>query len=151
GQSSIGTLKLGGKNAPKEIDIRLIEGPIPGERIYRGIYKREDVRLTICYTAGDEPRPTEFATKPGSSAMLVVFRCTERRAGGQVTDHVRPSPDLDPYRSLTAPVNLEPYRSLTVPLNLEPYRSLTAPSTDPLLKRLLEPPLQIPEEAPPER
>jgi RNA polymerase sigma factor (sigma-70 family) len=79
GQSVMGTIKLDVKKSPREIDLHLVEGPVPGQRIYRGIYKREDVRLTVCYAAPGEPRPTEFATKAGASAMLASFRWSEGR------------------------------------------------------------------------
>jgi uncharacterized protein (TIGR03067 family) len=101
GQSTMGTIKVDLKKAPREIDIHLVEGPVPGERVYRGIYKREDTRLTVCYAGSSEPRPTEFATKAGSSAMLVVFRRTERRGRGLAQgsrDLTDPPPLVEPKK-----------------------------------------------------
>jgi RNA polymerase sigma factor (sigma-70 family) len=102
GQSSIGTCKLEGKKEPREIDIQLVEGPVPGERVYRGIYKREEVRLTICYAPVGVDRPTAFETKPGSPAMLAVFRWTEGRGQNPF------DPNLQGTRNIT-PGTRNPY------------------------------------------
>jgi RNA polymerase sigma factor (sigma-70 family) len=178
GQSTIGTIKVNVSKSPREIDIRLIEGPVPGERVYRGIYKREDVRLTVCYAAPGEPRPTEFATKAGSSAMLAVFRQFEGR-GPNVSGESRPSnppllfvvptksaydgklstnPYLDVFPPATMIIN-PPFVNPTVmpggPVQLSPEYmqqfheyQLLTPSQ---FKQLQEPPAVLPQVPPPAR
>jgi RNA polymerase sigma-70 factor (ECF subfamily) len=60
--------------SPKAIDLTEAEGPQKG-RTYHGIYKVEGDTYTICRNV--EPgkdRPTEFATRPDSGLMLVVWK-----------------------------------------------------------------------------
>jgi uncharacterized protein (TIGR03067 family) len=66
-----GTYKLDASKKVKEIT--LVEGDT--EKTLYGIYKLDGDNLTICAidTSADE-RPTEFATKEGSKARLVVLK-----------------------------------------------------------------------------
>jgi uncharacterized protein (TIGR03067 family) len=59
--------------APKEMELSIAEGPDKG-KVFPAIYKLEGDKLTVCrnITPGKE-RPTEFATKPDTGLMLVVW------------------------------------------------------------------------------
>jgi len=59
--------------APVQIDMTYTEGDSKG-RTALGIYKIEDDVLTICRNATDKPRPTEFASKPGSGHTLMTYK-----------------------------------------------------------------------------
>jgi len=65
-----GTYKLDSEKKLKEITLEA-----GGEKTLYGIYKLDGDNLTICAidTSADE-RPTEFATKAGSKARLVVLK-----------------------------------------------------------------------------
>jgi uncharacterized protein (TIGR03067 family) len=66
--------KLNPSAAPKEIDLTVRRGPLKG-LTYRGIYRLEKDAYTVCRNV--EPgkdRPREFATKPGSGLMLIVWK-----------------------------------------------------------------------------
>ena len=65
-----GTYKLDAGKKVKEITLEA-----ESEKILYGIYKLDGDNLTICAidTSADE-RPTEFATKEGSKAQLVVLK-----------------------------------------------------------------------------
>jgi uncharacterized protein (TIGR03067 family) len=69
-----GTFAIDPTAEPARIDFRHDEGEAKGQ-IWEGIYRLGGGRLSICddapNTAG--PRPTEFATSPGSGHVLVVF------------------------------------------------------------------------------
>jgi uncharacterized protein (TIGR03067 family) len=59
---------------PARIDFRHDAGEAQGQ-VWEGIYRLEGGRLSICDDAPDtaRPRPTGFATSPGSGYVLVVF------------------------------------------------------------------------------
>jgi uncharacterized protein (TIGR03067 family) len=69
-----GTYALEPAAQPARIDFRHDEGGARG-RVWEGIYRLEDGRLWICDDAPDtaKPRPTSFATSPGSGHVLLVF------------------------------------------------------------------------------
>jgi hypothetical protein len=48
-------------------------GPKEGQTRY-GIYALEDNKLKLCMGEVGQPRPTEFAAKPGSGNTLRVFK-----------------------------------------------------------------------------
>ena len=48
-----------------------LEGP--KKRVYSGIYLLEGDKLKVCYALSGKARPTAFATKPGSGAILFVL------------------------------------------------------------------------------
>jgi uncharacterized protein (TIGR03067 family) len=68
-----GTLKIDPTSAPMTLDVTFTEGDEAG-RTALGIYKIEDDMLPICRAAGDEARPTEFSSKPGSGHTLMTYR-----------------------------------------------------------------------------
>src|SRR5262249_30771187 len=57
---------------PKSTEDTLTQEPHKGKKI-RGIYRLEGDKLTSCVGAIDAPRPTEFASKPGSGQSLRRF------------------------------------------------------------------------------
>ena len=66
--------RLDAGKSPKTIDLTLSEGVHKG-KVFRGIYKLDHDRYTICRTTEPEKdRPTEFATRPGSGHMMVVWK-----------------------------------------------------------------------------
>jgi uncharacterized protein (TIGR03067 family) len=69
GDAKDATFKLGATREPKEIDIDLI-----GEA-YRGIYKLDGDRLTVCLSRLPVKRPAAFAARAGSKfPMLLVYQ-----------------------------------------------------------------------------
>ncbi|HZT81649.1 MAG TPA: TIGR03067 domain-containing protein [Gemmataceae bacterium] len=68
------THKMYPDRKPKAMDMTVTEGPDKGKTLH-AIYKLEGDTLTICrHTLLDKPRPTEFATKPDSGLMLIVWK-----------------------------------------------------------------------------
>jgi uncharacterized protein (TIGR03067 family) len=69
-----GTYAIDPAAQPARIDFRHEEGEARNQ-VWEGIYRLEGGRLAICDDAPNtaEPRPTEFATSPGSGRVLVVF------------------------------------------------------------------------------
>jgi RNA polymerase sigma-70 factor (ECF subfamily) len=68
------TYQLDPGKSPKAIDLILVEGADKGKS-YRGIYTLEKDRYKICRTTEPEKgRPTEFATRPKSGLMMVVWK-----------------------------------------------------------------------------
>jgi RNA polymerase sigma factor (sigma-70 family) len=129
GQSSTGTIQTDPKKSPCEVDIHLIEGPVPGARTYRGVYKREGMRLTVCYAGAGEPRPIEFATKAGSSAMLVVFRWTDNRPQGGLRlpgnrDLTYPPPPVIDPKKAAPTEKKDPSPEVRFPLDPSPVQLL---------------------------
>jgi uncharacterized protein (TIGR03067 family) len=57
---------------PPAIDIEITAGDGAGSRLV-GIYEIDDDRRRLCFRGEREWRPTEFATTPGSKAILVTF------------------------------------------------------------------------------
>ena len=68
-----GIRKLDPTTTPKSVDDTHTSGPFKG-RTYRGIYRLEDDTFTTCNGSAGQARPTEFATKPSSGLLLVVYR-----------------------------------------------------------------------------
>jgi uncharacterized protein (TIGR03067 family) len=62
------TFKLDPSKKPGAIDVD-IDGK-PG----LGIYSLDGDTLKICHGEGDDPRPTEFASKEGTRSALIVFK-----------------------------------------------------------------------------
>jgi len=112
--------KLDSTKSPKEIDF--IETRLDGTKNPKpalGIYSLDGDTLRICMAAGDEqPRPTEFATKPGSNLYFQVLKrqpqakdASQTRAtdAGDLTgplEFVQPVSDIvsSPDRSLLATI-----------------------------------------------
>jgi uncharacterized protein (TIGR03067 family) len=70
-----GTYAVDAARKPAQIDFRHGEGNIKG-KTWKGIYRLEGETLKICDNAPDmaKPRPTRFATKPGSGSICIVFK-----------------------------------------------------------------------------
>jgi uncharacterized protein (TIGR03067 family) len=58
---------------PKSIDVTFTEGPEKGKSAY-GIYELEGDTYTVCIGLTGKPRPTEFASRPGSGHVLEVLK-----------------------------------------------------------------------------
>jgi uncharacterized protein (TIGR03067 family) len=67
------TTKIDPTSAPMTIDVTFTEGGDKG-RTALGIYKIEDDVLTICRAAPDQPRPSAFASEPGSGHTLMAYK-----------------------------------------------------------------------------
>lgn len=68
------TYKLLPDSTPKAIDLTVTEGPQKG-KTYRAIYRLEGDTYTVCrHVDPEKERPTEFATRPDSGLMLVVWK-----------------------------------------------------------------------------
>ncbi len=68
------TFAMDQSKSPRTIDLTVAEGPQKGQTLH-GIYKLEGDTYTICRNV--EPgkdRPTQFATRPDSGLMLVVWK-----------------------------------------------------------------------------
>ena len=61
---------------PKTIDLTFTEGPGKGQT-QKGIYELEGDTQKICFAKGDQERPTEFTSKPGSGQMIQVLEARE--------------------------------------------------------------------------
>lgn len=59
---------------PKEMDLTIAEGPEKG-KVFHAIYQLEGDTLTVCRNIKpDVDRPAEFASKPDTGLMLVVWK-----------------------------------------------------------------------------
>jgi uncharacterized protein (TIGR03067 family) len=58
---------------PKAVDLVIAAG-VQKDAVLEGIYKIKDDELTICAKVFGQERPTEFASKEGSSIVLVVLK-----------------------------------------------------------------------------
>jgi uncharacterized protein (TIGR03067 family) len=65
--------KLDPTQKPKTIDMTGQDGPEQG-KTFRGIYSLEGDTLKLCLDDPDKERPTEFATKAGTTSLLAVLR-----------------------------------------------------------------------------
>jgi uncharacterized protein (TIGR03067 family) len=68
------TLKLLAGTRPSAMDLTVAEGEDKG-KTFHAIYKLEGNTLTVCRSIHpDQPRPSEFGTKPDTGLMLVVWK-----------------------------------------------------------------------------
>jgi uncharacterized protein (TIGR03067 family) len=59
---------------PKAMDLTIGDGPDKG-KVFPAIYKLEGDKLTVCRNImPDKDRPAEFATRPDTGLMLVVWQ-----------------------------------------------------------------------------
>ncbi len=72
-QTDQGTVKLDPSAKPKAMDIVGTDGPNKG-KTFPAIYELSGDTLRICYDLSGKSRPTEFATKPGTSLFLVTYQ-----------------------------------------------------------------------------
>lgn len=77
------TFTLDANATPKAIDLLVTDGSDQGN-VYRGIYDLEEGLYSICRSMSpNQERPTEFATRPGSGLMMVVWTQIRRPAPGE--------------------------------------------------------------------
>ena len=68
-----GLFKINPLAKPKTIDIIFTEGPGKGHS-QKGIYELDGDTQKICIAMPDQPRPTEFASKPASGHILEILK-----------------------------------------------------------------------------
>jgi uncharacterized protein (TIGR03067 family) len=73
GTTTNGVFKIDPTVKPKTIDLTFTDGPGKGKS-QRGIYELEGDTQRICFSKVDQPRPTEFASEPGSGQMIQVLK-----------------------------------------------------------------------------
>lgn len=73
GVTSRGVYSVDTTANPKAIDVAFTDGPQQGQ-IALGIYKLDGDSCTVSIEPGSKTRPTDFASKPGSSRVLEVLK-----------------------------------------------------------------------------
>ena len=66
------TFKIDPKQSPKHFDFKPPGKKDPVVGIYE--LKGDELKLCVQHAGGEEGRPTEFATKPGTKLVLIVFK-----------------------------------------------------------------------------
>jgi uncharacterized protein (TIGR03067 family) len=77
-----GTFKIDASKSPRHIDLTVTGGQVESDKgkVVRGIYQVDGNMLKWCTAeAGEETRPTEFATKEGTKISLMTFKKEKRR------------------------------------------------------------------------
>jgi uncharacterized protein (TIGR03067 family) len=68
------THQLHPSRTPKAIDLKVVDGP-EKNKVYHGIYTIDKDLYQICRTTtAGKDRPREFATRPNSGLMIVVWK-----------------------------------------------------------------------------
>ena len=67
--SKEGTIKLDATTKPKQMDATSTE-----KEVMLGIYELDGDRYKVCFAPTGKPRPSEFASKPGSGNLLQVWK-----------------------------------------------------------------------------
>lgn len=62
------------KATPRQMDLTTVLGFDQSVLHTKAIYQVEPGRLTYCVGAPGQPRPNEFATKPGDGTTLAVLK-----------------------------------------------------------------------------
>jgi uncharacterized protein (TIGR03067 family) len=70
--SGAGTFRIDATKEPRHLDITFGTGPDKGQTVL-GIYRFEGNRVCVCLGLPGKPRPTEFASRPGSGLVLEVI------------------------------------------------------------------------------
>jgi uncharacterized protein (TIGR03067 family) len=73
GHTTHGVFKIDPSVKPKTIDLTFTDGPGKGQTQI-GIYELDGETQKICFAKPGQPRPTEFATKPGNGQMIQVLK-----------------------------------------------------------------------------
>jgi uncharacterized protein (TIGR03067 family) len=73
GTTTHGVFKIDPTPTPKTIDLTFSNGP-GKDKTQKGIYQLEGDTQKICFARGDQVRPTEFTSKPGSGQMIQVLK-----------------------------------------------------------------------------
>jgi uncharacterized protein (TIGR03067 family) len=69
-----GTLKIDATKTPKWMDATFLEGGPGLNETVLGIYKLDGDTLTVCCGAVDDPRPSAFESKTGTSLRLIEYK-----------------------------------------------------------------------------
>ena len=72
--SKEGTIKLDATAKPKQMDATSTE-----KEVMLGIYELDGDRYKVCFAPTGKPRPSEFASKPGSGNLLQVWKRKKRQ------------------------------------------------------------------------
>jgi uncharacterized protein (TIGR03067 family) len=67
--SKEGTIKLDATKDPKQMDATSTE-----KEVMLGIYQLDANRYKVCFAPTGKPRPSEFASEPGSGNLLQVWK-----------------------------------------------------------------------------
>lgn len=67
--SKEGTIKLDATTKPKQMDATSTD-----KEVMLGIYELDGDRYKVCFAPTGKPRPSEFASKPGSGNLLQVWK-----------------------------------------------------------------------------
>jgi uncharacterized protein (TIGR03067 family) len=73
GNTTHGVFKIDPTPSPKTIDLTFSNGP-GKDKTQKGIYELVGDTQKICFAKGDQARPTEFTSKPGSGRMIQVLK-----------------------------------------------------------------------------
>jgi uncharacterized protein (TIGR03067 family) len=68
-----GTYAVDPTKSPKTLDVTFGDGPDAGKTV-KGIYELDGDTCKVCINLADQPRPTEFASRPGDGHALEVLR-----------------------------------------------------------------------------
>ena len=77
GNTTRGVFKVNPAASPKTIDLTFSDGP-GKDKTQKGIYELDQDTQKICFAKGDQPRPSEFTSKPGSGQMIQVLKREKR-------------------------------------------------------------------------
>jgi RNA polymerase sigma factor (sigma-70 family) len=69
-----GTYAIDPGKKPKEIDLKIEEGPEAERGTWKGIYELKGNELTLCMALPNQDRPTEFVSKEGETTVLVRLK-----------------------------------------------------------------------------
>ncbi len=68
-----GSLKIDTSKTPHTIDVQPMDGPFKGKTL-QGIFEVQGGQARDCFARDGQPRPTEFASRPGSGTVIHVYR-----------------------------------------------------------------------------